>query len=140
MSTFNQHRPNSILALNLSEETVGETTMFVHLLALLRIMSRHLWQTTSRVRPGSPAEGGKIDGNSIKYEKTKSKIVSVSFFVKSMLVLGTQDVSGRVFVLGVQVRRSLHDLKLILLLGINVKSSSSHRFWRRRKDFLVGRS
>lgn len=51
------------------------------------------------MRSGSPAEGGKIDGNSIKYEKMKSKIVSVRFFVRSMLVFDTQDVSGRVFVL-----------------------------------------
>jgi hypothetical protein len=37
-SVFSQHQPNSILALNLFEERIGETTMFVHLLALLRIM------------------------------------------------------------------------------------------------------
>jgi len=51
------------------------------------------------VRPGSPVERGKIDGKSIKYEKMKNKIVSVSFFVRSILVLDTQDLSRRVFVL-----------------------------------------
>jgi hypothetical protein len=39
------------------------------------------------VSPGSPAEGGKIDGNSIKYEKMDNKILSATCFVKSMFFL-----------------------------------------------------
>ena len=130
MLRFNQHWSILTRPLKLFEETVGEATRLIHLSGLWRMRCRHLRQTTSKVNPGSPAEGGKTEGNSIKYEKMDSMVLSASCFVKSMFFFCACATYEKKSVDKRPIRNQYQ-------LLIDVKITSPHRIWRAQEDFLV---